>query len=74
MKKGHIGQHSFCLDYVDCGIFYAIYLISIQVWGIGYRLFSSRFYHNLLMDRRNRLHTFFLHTNYNSLSEAGKTH
>lgn len=35
------------------------YLISIRVWGIECRLFSSRFYHSLLTDRRNRLHTFF---------------
>ena len=37
------------------------YLISIRVWGIECRLFSSRFYHSLLTDRRNRLHTFLFY-------------
>jgi hypothetical protein len=31
---------------------------TIQVWGL-FRLFTFRFYHNLLENRRNGLHTFF---------------
>ena len=56
------GQHSFLCRLMSrrsnvCFLFD----VSIQVWGIGCRLFSLRLYHSLLADKRNRLHTFFLY-------------
>jgi hypothetical protein len=40
---------------------------TIQVWGL-FRLFTFRFYHNLLENRRNGLHTFFYYKQYHCRS------
>lgn len=62
MKKGQRMTLFHSVDYAVGGSMPSRCLISIRVWGIGRRLFSSGFYHNLLSDKRNRLHTFFFYS------------
>ena len=54
MRKGRtdstLSSGGYCIPWLH---------ISIWVWSIGSRLFSSGPYHSLLSDRRNQLHTFF---------------
>ena len=61
MRKGRTDSTlSSLLDYARQGGYCIPWLhISIWVWSIGSRLFSSGPYHSLLSDRRNQLHTFF---------------